>query len=458
MSPRDLPSIRQRLGRALGSIALVWALGMTTGVGLLTHHLLDDLLDGALRESAEILYGLVVVADRDGGPASGGMLPAPPHQENLVWQLVDLRGEVVLRSHKAPEARLTGRQTEGFTSDALGQWHVFSLPMRDGRNTLHVAQREDSRRATQWLAMGACMGLTLLLGLSAAWWLNRGLRRELQPLLDLSNEVTLLEPLQPQQPGLTATRTELQPLVAAIDGLTARLAQRVAHERALAAHAAHALRTPLAGMDAQLAVALKEAPPALQPRLTQTREAAARLRRVVTALITLFRSGGELHWQQASVSALLQRLPLQDTVVQVRGMDTVPCDPDLLSAALSNLLDNAVRHGAKRVDVHVAVAQGQVRLTLRDDGSGIPEAQRQTLQTALDAQSLDGRPALPGAHGLGLGLTLADMVARTHGGRLHLLPSEPLDPPDPSCPSGPTACGAVIAMHWPTQAMAPEPG
>jgi len=412
MSARLLPSIRQRLSRMLGGIALAWGLGMTAGVGLLTHEVLDNLLDGALRESAEILYGLVAVADGDSHAAPEGMLPAPPHQENLVWQLVDRQGHVVLRSHKAPQARLTDRQQEGFTGDALGAWHVFTLPMRNGQSVLHVAQREDTRRATMWLAMGASVGLTLLLGLSAAWWLNRGLRRELQPLLDLSNEVAELEPLHPQAPGLTATRTELQPLVDAIASLTQRLAQRVAHERALAAHAAHALRTPLAGMDAQLAVALKEAPPQLQPRLTQTREAAARLRRVVTALITLFRTGGDLQWQDTSVSALLQRLPLKDAVVQAGGTDVLPCDPDLLSAALSNLLDNAVRHGARHIEVTGAIAEGQVRLRLQDDGSGMPAEQCRVLQQALDAQGPQ--------EGLGLGLTLADMVARTHGGRLRL--------------------------------------
>lgn len=440
MSARALPSMRQRLSRVLGGIAIVWGLGMTAGVGLLTHQVLDDLLDGALRESAEILYGLVAVADRDSNSAPEGMLPAPPHQENLVWQLVDRQGRVVLRSHKAPEARLTERQTEGFTSEALGLWHVFTLPMRSGHSVLHVAQREDTRRATMWLAMGTSVGLTLLLGLCAAWWLNRGLRRELQPLLDLSSEVAELDPLPPQTPDLAATRTELQPLVDAIKGLTQRLAQRVAHERALAAHAAHALRTPLAGMDAQLAVALKEAPPQLQPRLTQTREAAARLRRVVTALITLFRTGGELHWQDTSVSALLQRLPLQDAVVEASGTDILPCDPDLLSAALSNLLDNAVRHGARRIHVHASLDGAQVQLTLRDNGSGIPPDQRERLQQALDAQGPQ--------EGLGLGLTLADMVARTHGGRLRILTPDLSDPALP---------GAAIALHWPAHWPAKPP-
>ena len=69
-------------------------------------------------------------------------------------------------------------------------------------------------------------------------------------------------------------RQELVPMVNAISGLGDRLASHVAHERAFAAHAAHALRTPLAGMDAQLAVAIRQCDPAVRGRLEQTREAA----------------------------------------------------------------------------------------------------------------------------------------------------------------------------------------
>ena len=439
MSTPALPSIRKRLNQVLLSIALGWGLSMTAGVGLLTHHVLDDLLDGALRESAEVLYALVVRAQQDSSgqplPLQSAMLPAPPHTENLVWQLTDERGRIRLRSHRAPEQALTDRLEEGY--EITREWHIFTLPLGPGQGTLHVAQREEARQATLALAMAATVGLTLLIGGGAAFWINRGLRRELQPLLNLSEQVSSLDPLQALpaadrtglQAGLTATRTELQPLVAAIDDLTARLALRVAHERATAAHAAHALRTPLAGMDAQLAVALKEAPPSLRPRLTQTREAAARLRRVVTALISLFRSGGELHWQATSVQQLLLRLPLQHTRVQATGADEVPCDPDLLSAALSNLLDNAERHGAREVIVHAEADAEQVRLTVSDDGCGIDPAKRQRLQAALDGQHPE--------EGLGLGLTLADMVARTHGGRLRLMDS---------------AEGTRIRLSWPPPA------
>ena len=79
----------------------------------------------------------------------------------------------------------------------------------------------------------------------------------------------------------------------------------MAHERAFTAHAAHALRTPLAGMDAQLAVALREAPLALQPRLQRVREASGRLQRVLAALLTLFRSDLALHRAPLDLPALI---------------------------------------------------------------------------------------------------------------------------------------------------------
>ena len=53
-------------------------------------------------------------------------------------------------------------------------------------------------------------------------------------------------------------------MVNAISGLGDRLASHVAHDDAFAAHAAHALRTPLAGMDAQLAVAIRQCDPAVR--------------------------------------------------------------------------------------------------------------------------------------------------------------------------------------------------
>ncbi|MDE2147499.1 MAG: HAMP domain-containing histidine kinase, partial [Burkholderiales bacterium] len=189
-------------------------------------------------------------------------------------------------------------------------------------------------------------------------------------------------------------------------------------ERAIAAHAAHALRTPLAGLSAQLAVAQREAAPAQQPPLQRARQAAERLRRVVGALITLFRAGAVPALQPLDLAALVQSLPIERLQLAFEGESAVQADPDLLAAALLNLLDNSLRHGASRVRVSCRHRAGQALIRVEDDGPGASAERRAALRAALSQQA-------PGAEGIGLGLLLADQVARAHGGTLVLLDTEP---------------------------------
>jgi signal transduction histidine kinase len=137
------------------------------------------------------------------------------------------------------------------------------------------------------------------------------------------------------------------------------------------------------------------------------------LQRVVGSLLTLFRTGAELHRQPVDVAALLARLPIEALEVRVQAPALVDADPDLLAAALMNLLDNALRHGARRVVVSVDGAG----VRLHDDGPGVAEERRLALQAAIDQQRYESP--------LGLGLTLADRVARAHGGALQLHAAAP---------------------------------
>ncbi len=81
-----------------------------------------------------------------------------------------------------------------------------------------------------------------------------------------------------------------------------------------------------------------------------------------------------------------------------------------------NLLDNAVRHGAHQISVVVRANARQQLIFLHDDGPGISAEKRQALQKALKAQDYENSQ-------LGLGLMLADMVARAHGGSLRIVPA-----------------------------------
>lgn len=410
-----LPSIQQRITWYLLYITLAWGLTVSAVLWATVQFGVSSMMDSALQESAEVLFGLLVTHDEDLPAHEGGSLPAPVHDESLVWQLVNLDQTVHLRSHKAPARALHPLWRSGL-SDAGPEWRVYGIPMAASGRMLYVAQRSTERRLAtlNGAAVTACG--TLLVGALFVFFLRRKIGEELAQLAQLTDNVLQFEPLQAQAQLPPVTREELRPIHRAISDLAQRLGRHVANERAFTAHAAHALRTPLAGMDAQLAMALRECTPALRPRLQRSRDAANRLTRVVTALLTLFRSGSALRLQQIDLAAMVERLPLELLDISVPEPAPILADQDLLAAALINLLDNALRYGAHKVTIRARIYRRSQLILVHDDGPGIEPARRGALQAALRAQDYESGK-------MGLGLMLAAMVARAHGGQLRLLPA-----------------------------------
>ncbi|MET0520263.1 MAG: HAMP domain-containing sensor histidine kinase [Burkholderiaceae bacterium] len=403
MSP---PSIRGRLSRRVLQLSLVWALLASLAVWLVVQQEVDELLDEALQDSADVMAELLDASAQ----ATAGLprvIAASKGGAHFAWQVVDDQGRVLLRSELAPASAWHARPRLGL-AEVPGEWRSYGRNLAPGQY-LYAAQTRRERHETLAFVGLATAGTAVLIGGICMLWLSAQVRRELQPLTEFSRLVHEHDPLARDAPLPPAAREELQPMRDAIEGLGQRLARRIANERAFTAHAAHALRTPLAGMDAQLAVALREAGPDAQPRLLRTREAAARLRRVVTALLTLFRSGVDLQWQAVDIAALVGRLPVDGLTLALPADATVMADPDLLAAALINLLDNALRHGAQQLRIET---QGQC-IRLHDDGRGVAPARLAELQQALAQERYEGS--------MGLGLMLADIVARAHGGSLRLL-------------------------------------
>lgn len=108
---------------------------------------------------------------------------------------------------------------------------------------------------------------------------------------------------------------------------------------------------------------------------------------------------------------------LPDEAVQLRMR------PQAVQRAVENLVGNGLRHG-RRVALGLVVRDKTLRFVVEDDGPGIPEAERQNAIAPF--ARLDGARDPNMGGGVGLGLSIAADVARSHGGRLVLGQSETL--------------------------------
>ncbi len=108
--------------------------------------------------------------------------------------------------------------------------------------------------------------------------------------------------------------------------------------------------------------------------------------------------------------ALEQRVPEEPQAITV-------IDPRLLRRALFNLLDNAARHARSRILVALEMNDGQMCLSIEDDGPGIPaDKQRHLFEPFVRLD--DSRHRDTGGHGLGLAI-VASIMRRYHGSTHH---------------------------------------
>ncbi|MEV0198856.1 HAMP domain-containing sensor histidine kinase [Nonomuraea sp. NPDC050691] len=269
----------------------------------------------------------------------------------------------------------------------------------------------------------AAIETAILIGITGwATWMIMG--RALRPVaamraqLDEINASDLSRRVM-QPPG----DDELSGLAASINGTLARLERSAHQQRQFASDASHELRTPIAGLRAQLESAqLYPDDTDLDALVTSALRDTDRLEAIITDLLLLARIGsrvdaanewvdlGELVREELSVrkDRVPIRLAAEDRVL-VQGVRLQ------LARLLTNLLDNAERHADRYVRVSVGCEDGTAVLAVENDGAEIAEDDRERIFerfTRLDAaRSRD-------AGGTGLGLAIARDVAVAHGGEL----------------------------------------
>ncbi|MHA7001551.1 sensor histidine kinase [Aeromonas schubertii] len=299
-----------------------------------------------------------------------------------------------------------------------------------GMATITVAETLLGRRQlaeqllwSAFFSQGALLCLTWLI----AYLL---LKRLLTPMRRLSRELLRrdaanLAPLPDLLPW-----QETRPLILAFNRHLERLRQMVTRQERFSADAAHQLRTPLAVLKTQVAVAQASTDP--KAELVAMVHTLDRTIGLTERLLTLARlkadeCAGRRTLNPLDLVALVQEACFSRlTAARTRGIDLgyegeaqcmVPGEPLLLGELCANLIDNAIKYTPARgmVTVRVRREAGRVWLEVEDSGPGIaPDECERAAQPFVRLEHGGDQP------GAGLGLALVRDIAHYHGSGLSL--------------------------------------
>jgi two-component system sensor histidine kinase TctE len=324
-------------------------------------------------------------------------------------------------AHRFANATLAGQPVR-----LLELWHI----RQDFSNHVLVSSTtrkrdEDTRR----MFVQTLLPSLLLLGFMLAAILV-GITQSLRPLRQLGQAIDR-RPDNDQTPiAQERLPLEVRPLIGAINRLLERQRRASKQQQLFLSSAAHQLRTPLAGVQAQLELAATGAPADLPARLARVREALATLSHCTQQMLALARSSEDAspaqefavvnlpdlleeaasHWLDAAL-ARQQTLEFDTTPAACTGSRW------MLLELLNNLIDNAIKYSPEGARIGVRcgpLASGGAFLEVEDEGEGIAEAER----AAMRRPFYRGDSAVAGS---GLGLAIVGDVAARHGASLQLL-------------------------------------
>ncbi|HZT91398.1 MAG TPA: HAMP domain-containing sensor histidine kinase [Gaiellaceae bacterium] len=411
-------SVRTRsiVAAALATLIAVAVLGSLVDL-LVARHLhaeLDHTLHARAVEVAQLAASAPAVL------STPGALDSPVGATQAMVEVVDSRDRIVARSlslggRVLPPALARAAISDGgarYGSVRLGddRLRVYAAPLATfagaagGGAVLVAASTSDlthTIRALHALTLLAAVAAAVV-GAVAVALLMRG---ALQPLARLARAAAEIERTGDPRRRLPEPRRadEVGRLAATLNAMLRSLERARDAERRFLADASHELRTPLTALRGNVAhLARHGATPELVADIAADAE---RLARLADDLLVLSREEAapspetEVALDELARAAAGPGVDVDAERVTVRG------DAAALERALANLVENARTHGRGRIRIGVARDDGVARLSVEDEGEGVPDAERERV-----FERFHGR-------GTGLGLAIVQATAARHGGR-----------------------------------------
>jgi len=401
-----------------------------------TEATLDAEITGLAEQYAQRgLSGLVqIVAARSAGDRGDGML----------YLVTDPEGMPLAGNIAAWPAGLSGHAgrlsftTEARVKDRIethpAQGMSFIIPVRYrllvGRDVSDATAFRNRVKTTLLWAGLVALGVGLLGGTA----MSRNLLRRVEQV-NRTSERVMAGNLSDRVP-LDGTSDEFDQLAANLNLMLDQIERLMTAMREVTDDVAHDLKTPLARMRARLELALigPADASAQSEAIGSAIDEADRLLATFNALLSIAelesgarrdqtepldlseiaRSAAELYEPVAEEKGFVLSLTTEPGV-RIRG------SRHLLSQALANLLDNALKYaGGGAIQIQVRRGEGRAVLEVTDRGPGIPAADRETVLDRF--VRLEPSRSTPGN---GLGLSLVRAVVRRHQGTVELADNRP---------------------------------
>ena len=276
--------------------------------------------------------------------------------------------------------------------------------------------RERIERAEQlrWAGWGA---LILILSLAGAFFIVSRINR---PLRELTRAAAAIGSGKTPAPVPESGPAEIQTLSRAFNQMASDLKRADADRALLLAGVSHDLRTPLSRIRLGVEMLNSEADAALKEGMVQD---VVDIDAVISQFLDFARVSGE-HGAVAEtdlnevVNSVLERYRRQGRRVSARtgALPVLKIQALAIQRLLTNLIDNALRHGGEDVEIETAAENGRVRLSVLDRGPGIPAADAERMMQPFTRMNEARSTA-----GSGLGLAIVDRIAKIHGASVRLL-------------------------------------
>ncbi len=417
------------------AIAVILSSALLTVVAVLMISVLSRQLTDNLDESLAQRIDTIAAVLREAIPEQLAV------DEDLLVQVIDADGMVLIASSNlagiGPIAPLqSGIRTVHTVPGRNESFRVLISPVGTPRGPASLVVGINDDDVTDPVAILSRLlaitipGVVALLG-ALTWWLTG---RTLRPVEKMRAEMAEISGTNLGRRVLEpATGDEIDRLARTMNQTLDRLEEAVHRQRRFVADASHELRSPLTRIRGELELDLAR-PEFADPFATERSVLAETigLQHLVGDLLQLARNDADPTGMTRVPVDLddivlreVRRLSDRGRVrVEADGISAahVTGDRDQLGRAVRNLLDNAERHAERTVTVALDECANVARLTVTDDGAGIPPEQREHIFerfTRLDA----ARTRDAGGSGLGLAIT-RDIVER-HGGTIVVADGHP---------------------------------